>query len=230
MSKAELKRAIIAARNARNSASQSLKRLADIKAPKGAKKALGVLRDKLRSIRERMEERIPDLRKRLEAKRKGGAADAVKWAKSQIGKAETGTSNTGPYPVSECQEFTIGYDGVPWCGCFVAYAAIAKGGAKIPSKSRLAYTPYICADANANANGLRKVSPSDVRAGDFVVFDFDGGGADHVGIATGPFTSVTHCVEGNTSGSASGSQSNGGQVAYRERPLSQVACIARPAY
>lgn len=231
-SKAELKKAIANARKSKNAADAALKKLVDVHVPQPAKKARGGLIDKLRSVRDRMEERIPVLQKRLEAKRKSGADKAVKWAKAQIGHSESPYgSNTGPFPVSACQEFTIGYDGVPWCGCFVSYAAIHEGGANIPSKARLAYTPYICEDAAAGANGLHRVSPSAVKEGDLVVFDFDGGGADHVGIAVGPIRNgLTDCIEGNTSSGSSGSQDNGGGVFHRQRPVSQVACVARPDY
>lgn len=231
-SKTEIRRAIRDARKVKNSASAALRKLADLETPKGARKALQNLRQHLRSIHKKMAKRIPILRKRLAAKRKGGAEKAVRWARGQLGRTESPAgSNAGPFPVSACQTFTIGYDGVPWCGCFVAYAAIHEGGAKIPNKARLAYTPYICADANAGANGLTKVSLDDVRAGDLVVFNFDGGVPDHVGIADGPISGgLTDCIEGNTSSSSAGSQDNGGGVFRRRRPISQVACVARPDY
>ena len=230
-SKAELRRAIEAARKSKNSADKAIKKLVEVHVPKSAKKARGNLLDKLRAVRKRMEERIPVLKHRLEAKRHNGAADAVKWAKAQVGKTESpANSNKGPYPITDCQVFTIGYDGVPWCGCFVSLAA-SKGGASFPSKARLAYTPYICSDASAGINGLTKVSTSAVKPGDFVVFNFDGGVPDHVGLAVGPFKNgLTDAIEGNTSSGSSGSQDNGGGVYHRQRPISQVACVARPDY
>lgn len=230
-SKAELKRAIKDAREAKNAASTALRKLSDLKAPKGAKKALVNLRKQLRKVHKRMAERIPALRKRLESKRVSGADKAVKWAKNQVGTTESPYgSNRGPFPISACQEFTIGYDGVAWCGCFVAYAAIHEGGAHIPNKARLAYVPYIVSDASSGSNGLRKVSISECRKGDLICFNFDGGVADHVEIAVGPISGETDCVGGNTSGGTSGSQSNGGGVYRRHRPTYQVACVARPDY
>lgn len=231
-SKEELRKALAAARKSKNSADSAIKRLVDVHVPKQAKKARGNLLARLRRIAKRMAERIPVLRKRIKSKRKSGADKAVKWAKAQVNKTESPYgSNKGPYPVSECQVFTIGYDGVPWCGCFVAYAAIHVGGATIPNKARLAYTPYICADAGASTNGLTRVPFDQVKAGDLVVFNFDGGVPDHVGIAVGPFQGgLTRCIEGNTSSGAGGSQDNGGGVFPRSRPVSQVACVARPNY
>lgn len=231
-SKAELKRRLSAARKSKNAASKALKKLADLHVPGGAKKARVALLRRLRALVKRMAKRIPALRKRIEAKRKGGAEKAVKWAKAQIGRTESPAgSNTGPFPVTACQTFTLGYDGVPWCGCFVAYAAIHEGGAKIPNKARLAYTPYICADSAASTNGLHRVSLEEVRAGDLIVFNFDGGVPDHVELALGPvLDGLTDCVGGNTSAGASGSQDNGGGVFRRQRPTYQIACVARPDY
>ena len=232
-SEKQLERAIAEARKAKSSAAAAIKRLADLRVPKQAKKARSRLLDRLRSVVKKMAKRIPLLRKRLAAKRRDGAKKAVRWAKAQVGRTESPYgSNRGPFPVSACQEFTIGYDGVPWCGCFVAYAAIKNGGAAIPNKARLAYTPYIVADANAGANGLRAVPLSQCQEGDLVVFDFaPGSGADHVGIAAGPITGgLTDCIEGNTSAGSGGSQDNGGGVFRRRRPVSQVACVARPDY
>ncbi len=231
-SEAELKRAIEKARKAKNSADHAVKELVDLHVPKQARKARLNLLAHLRRLAKKMAKRIGILRRRLESKRSDGAEKAVRWARAQINRTESpADSNTGPFPVSACQEFTIGYDGVPWCGCFVAYAAIHEGRADIPLRARLAYTPYICEDAAAGANGLHRVSPSAVKEGDLVVFDFDGGGADHVGIAVGPIRNgLTDCIEGNTSSGSSGSQDNGGGVFHRQRPVSQVACVARPDY
>lgn len=227
-----LRKALADARKAKHSADVAIKRLVDTKVPHNAKKAKGNLLDRLRSILRRMAERIPALRKRLQAKRRDGGKKAARWANDQTGVTESPpSSNRGPFPITACQVFTIGYDGVAWCGCFVAYAAIKIAGARIPSKARLAYTPYIVSDAKAQTNGLRAVPVSEAQDGDLIVFDFDGGGADHVGLCVGPTVNgMTDCVEGNTSSDSTGSQSNGGGVFERHRPISQVAVCARPDY
>lgn len=231
-SKEQLRRKLAQARKAERASDRAVKELVDLHVPGPARKARLRLLARLRKIARRMAARIPRLKARLEAKRRSGADKALAWAKRQVGTTESPPySNRGPFPITECQTFTIGYDGVPWCGCFVAYAAIHEGGAKVPNKARLAYTPYICADASAGVNGLRRVGVSEIQKGDLVVFDFDGGGADHVEIALGPaHNTVTDCIGGNTSPSAQGSQSNGGGVYRRQRPISQVACVARPDY
>ena len=231
-SKAELKRAIDNARKAKNSADKAIKKLVDVHVPKNAKKARGSLLDKLRSILHRMEERIPLLRKRLEAKRKGGGDKAATAFSKYLGITESPPySNKGPFPISEAQKFIIGYDGVAYCGCVAGYFAIKVGGAKINVKARLAYVPYIAQDARAGSNGLKAVSISSVSRGDLICFNFDGGVEDHVGMALGPVVNgMVDCVEANTSPGTSGSQSNGGGIYRRQRPISQVACVARPDY
>ena len=60
-SKAELKKAIDDARKAKNSADKAIKKLVDVHVPQNAKKARGTLIDKLRAIRDRMAERIPEI-------------------------------------------------------------------------------------------------------------------------------------------------------------------------
>lgn len=231
-SKAELKKAIDDARKAKNSADHAIKKLVDVHVPKNAKKARGTLIDKLRSIVQRMEERIPALRKRLEAKRRGGGDKAANAFSKYLNISESPPySNKGPFPISESQKFILGYDGVPYCGCCAGFFAIEVGGAKIPSKARLAYVPYIGQDARAGINGLTLVPISQMRRGDLVGFNFDGGVEDHVAMALGPIVNgMTDCAEANTSSGTSGSQSNGGGIYRRQRPISQVAFVARPNY
>lgn len=230
--KDELRERLHDARLAKSSAEDAIKRLADLQVPEQAKADKKRLVRRLRRIARRMARRIPILRKRIAAKRKAGGEKAAAWALKQLGVTESPAgSNKGPYPVSHCQIFTIGYDGVPWCGCFVASAAVEEAGADIPAKARLAYTPYICADAAANTNGLRRISADEVERGDLVVFNFGSGIAKHVGLALGPISGgMTDAAEGNTSSGTSGSQDNGGGVYRRSRPLSDVLCFARPDY
>lgn len=231
----ELRDRVTKARRASNSAERAIKDLADLRVPDGAHGARRDLIERIHKIDRAEEKRIKEIRKRIEEKRERGEAGpdaAVKWALEQVGVTESPYgSNAGPFPISECQEFCIGYDGVAWCGCFVDYAAVKVGGAKIPNHSRLAYTPYIDADAGSGSNGLREVSVNDAAKGDLVVFNFGSGGAKHVGLCIAPTSGgLVTCVEGNTSSGSSGDQANGGGVFQRQRPVSHVICIARPDY
>lgn len=134
--------------------------------------------------------------------------------------------------------------GWPWCGFAVFLAALAEGSvsAKYGLKQgrfNALYTPEIRAVAARGAFGLGAVSPRNARKGTGLLFDFGGGNGsevDHVGYAlgrvgedvkvgdttfrAGPGEIVA--VEGNTSYDSSGSQANGGAVAVRVRPISQV--------
>lgn len=230
--KDELRDKLAAAKKAKNSADDAIKELVDLKVPEQARADKKDLVKRLRRVSRKMRKRIPILKARLKAQKKRGGEKAGDWARDQVNVTESPYgSNKGPYPISHCQVFTIGYDGVAWCGCFTASAAVEEAGADIPLKARLAYTPYICADASAGTNGLTRVPFDQVQEGDLVVFNFGSGIAKHVGLAVGPFSNgYTDCIEGNTSSGSSGSQDNGGGVFRRQRPVSHVICVARPDY
>jgi hypothetical protein len=129
-----------------------------------------------------------------------------------------------------------------WCGVVAGSKAFAKG-TRPPSglhwgSGTYAYVPFIVSDARFGANGLQVVSAANVKRGDIVCFDWDGGVADHTGFfdawvdkAGGYFKTV----EGNTSPDDSGNQSNGGGIFRRgEQPrqgdtrrLGQVEAFVR---
>jgi hypothetical protein len=74
---------------------------------------------------------------------------------------------------------------------------------------------------------------SGYKLGDVVVFDFDGNKTiDHVGIVESVSADgkTLTCLEGNTSLSTSGSQSNGGGVFRKSRSVSIVHGAFRPDY
>jgi len=119
-----------------------------------------------------------------------------------------------------------GYVG-PWCAVFVSYCLNEAGFKHVsPNQARWAYCPYMVNDAREHDNGLVAVSAAQVEPGDVVLYDWDGGVSDHVGlfeewIVAG---STFHAVEGNTS---FGNDSNGGVFMRRERSVSQVEQFAR---
>ena len=134
--------------------------------------------------------------------------------------------------------------GYPWCAMSVFTAALEHGaisgktGIRDQSWNAL-YTPTIQSMAANGQYGLHAVSVKNgITRGVGVLFDFDGGGVDHIGVALGkpgqkvhaanqwwtPARNQVVCVEGNTSyEGAKGSQSNGGCVAVRIRDLSLIA-------
>lgn len=122
----------------------------------------------------------------------------------------------------------FGMSGVPYCAMFASYCLDWAGVtcAGMPS----AYCPDI---VNAGMDAGAAVSCEDAEAGDLVLFDWGGDGlADHVGIVeeNHPGEGYMTTIEGNTSSGASGSQSNGGVVARRQRGYGSVCCVVRPNY
>jgi hypothetical protein len=132
----------------------------------------------------------------------------------------------------------------PYCAMGLFTAALqhgseaAKTGLKDERWNAL-YTPTIQQMARDGRFGLRAVSIRNggIKKGTGVLFDFDGGGVDHVGIALGkpgqvviingqkwrPKRSQVVTVEANTSlEGKSGSQSDGGCVAIRIRDLNLI--------
>lgn len=136
--------------------------------------------------------------------------------------------------------------GFPWCALTVFVAALSHESKSADYGLRRGlfnalYTPEIQAVANRGSFGLSAISKSAIKKGSGVLFDFDGGGVDHIGLALGapgvavfaggktwrPSASQVVCVEGNTSYDGGGSQSNGGCVAVRIRDLSLIATAFR---
>ena len=69
----------------------------------------------------------------------------------------------------------------------------------------------------------RKIPVSRIERGDILIFDWNGGEADHIGVARGAeYDGEVPTVEANTSPSNAGSQSNGDGVYKRIRPTSTI--------
>jgi hypothetical protein len=134
--------------------------------------------------------------------------------------------------------------GFAWCGFSVFTSALAEGSkaAKaglLEGKFNALYTPEIRTTAAACRFWLKQVSLRQIQHGTMLEFDFGGSNGtevDHVGYALGapgeavevdgkmlkPKKSEVVTVEGNTSYDDAGSQSNGGCVAVKIRPLSVI--------
>lgn len=169
-------------------------------------------RAKLQRRIKRAAQRIIRLETKAQAARRGPDR-AVKAFKKDIGKTEQPPgSNWGPY-VSKVIKFT-GYSGpVYWCGCAACWWIVRKGRANIPTKIRLGYAGYIADDARHNRNGLTTVS-SPVKAGLGTLWNYE-----HIVMTLGEVVAgYAKTGEGNTS-SSDGSQSNGGGVFPKSRPL-----------
>ena len=175
--------------------------------------------------RERRRARKPMLKRRYEA-HKAGARAAINWARKQIGTTEDPKGSNWGHPVQDWITFTGYREHVLWCGCFVAYAVVEKGGAEIPQRIRLGLDTNINSDAPAGRNGFeRAVSVNEAKPGDIATFNFR-----HIALVAGPTRNgMIHTIDGNSSAS-NGSNNNGGEVAEHKRSTSLVTCVGRLHY
>jgi hypothetical protein len=148
-------------------------------------------------------------------------------AESHVGVAEhPARSNWGlPFPAGWEKRF--GFDGgVSWCGCFAGSMILDAGG---HATSRVAFCPYIEADARSKANGFDLWKPNHnegVEPGWLVLFNWSGGSeAEHVEVVKEIHSDHLVCVGGNTSGT---NPSDGGMVGVETRPYSVTLGYARP--
>lgn len=111
-----------------------------------------------------------------------------------------------------------GKKGQPWCASFVSYIynfTDAPMG-KIDHEEGFCYVPTLV--SKAKAHGWITKEP---KAGDIVCFDWQlDGKADHTGIFVKWIDATTfETIEGNTSPTNKGSQSNGGMVCKKVRDV-----------
>ncbi len=107
----------------------------------------------------------------------------------------------------------------PWCMAFVQWC-FDQVGIPLPLKT---------ASCSALLSWYQKNQPESVRRtpqpGDIIIYDFG-----HTGIVENAGSETVTAIEGNTSPSAAGSQSNGGQVCRRTRKTTLVTAYIRPDY
>lgn len=135
----------------------------------------------------------------------------------------------------------FGSNGVPWCSIFEWWCGNeAPGSNPIPHNFNAAY----CQDdvvgkkggtwimKKTASNDTKKAGLSKVKYGDVIDFDFGKNNLtrQHTGFAIGRSGEYYITIEGNTSTTEKGSQSNGGCVAIRRRHYKEVCSIARPKY
>lgn len=151
------------------------------------------------------------------------ATDVLNVARGQIGYNRWDDPNPGTiygrwYAQSHGSYY--GQSGVPFCAMFDSWVFDQAGAscAGLPN----AYCPYILNAAKAAGRIVNKTS---AQPGDVVLFNWDGGVVDHVGIVEKNYGSYIQTIEGNTT-------INGvsGAVGRRTRNWSVVAAIVRPYY
>lgn len=114
-----------------------------------------------------------------------------------------------------------GASGVPFCAMFVSWV-FAQAGAKCAGLPE-AYCPYIL--NKARSAGAILSDKTKAQPGDVVLFDWDGGVVDHVGIVELNKGSYIQTIEGNTT-----INGRSGSVGRRTRAWSTVAAVIRPSY
>ena len=150
--------------------------------------------------------------------------DILKIAEKEIGTKESpANSNKQKYGVA------YGMNGVAWCVIFVWYLF------QEADASELFYDGGKVASCSAVMNYAKKNNQwvtSNYQPGDLVIFDFSNTNSttDHIGIVKEVSGKTLITIEGNTSSTNSGEQSNGGMVCQKERDVSLVVGAYRPEY
>ena len=119
-------------------------------------------------------------------------------------------------------------DSVWWCMLFVSMCLDECG--QIDSIGGFSFNTDYTVNKVRQHPTAYFVSVYDAEPGDVVIFDWDGGGTDHVGFVEKNLGGGTlQTIEGNTSSGSYGSQSAGNGVWRRVRN-SSIAYVIRPAY
>ncbi len=118
----------------------------------------------------------------------------------------------------------FGLDGVPWCAIFVSYcfavgAGVVLGGGRSYLRG-MASVPLL-EEWLRDTDQWLSTGPA---PGDLVLFDWDGGAPDHVGLVERAGHGGLVTIEGNT---AVGNDVDGGSVMRRERPAQGVVGYGR---
>jgi cell wall-associated NlpC family hydrolase len=127
-----------------------------------------------------------------------GAEGAVRWALSQDGVEESPLGSNCGGPINGWQRRTGTPCGTAWCGVFV-HESFLRAGIDLPNW--IASVPTTWSNARAGHGGLKAVSKNQIKRGDIVIFQWDTGSVDHMGLATQdwPGTGRLATIEGNTS-------------------------------
>lgn len=152
------------------------------------------------------------------------AGEMLDWCRRHLGYVEGPRNNETPFGAH------TGYQFQPWCGSFTDTGFDEIGMGSEPSS---VYTPSGAAGYQRAGAWISRGGP--VQPGDVVYFDWQGGtsarGVDHVGIVEAVLPDGRiQTIEGNTSATDRGSQSNGGGVYRRQRPRGVIAGFGRPHY
>jgi hypothetical protein len=160
---------------------------------------------------------------RAKQRRQEKAAGNVFPKAEELGRHEVGTKESPPD--SNRVKYSTWYGVIgSWCAMFVSWC-MAKAGSKVFAQGRfVAYVPNLLASAHQGHGDMRVVSAEHARHcdRDLALWNFPGEDhhPNHVSFVTRIDGNTVHSLDGNTS--ETGSQSNGGEVMYRERSISLV--------
>ena len=138
----------------------------------------------------------------------------------------------------------FGMNGEPWCAEYSWWCGWKAAGENqknnpIAKSASAAYIEDLTVAEKdgkyilkQTANNKKKEAAlPKVKFGDEISFNFNGGNSrQHTALVVSRWGNYYWCIEGNTSFSEKGSQSNGGCVALRERYYTTGVCIVRPDY
>lgn len=160
----------------------------------------------------------------------GTVSDLLKVARGEIGYSRWTDPKAGTKYGRWYAELTkssyFGTSGVPYCAMYVSWCLKQAG---VTCKG---FPGASCGAILAAAKAAKKtVSKASAKAGDIVMFSWDGDSSpEHVGIIETVHSTYFTTIEGNTSSGSSGSQSNGGGVYRRTRSKSVVCAVIRPDF
>lgn len=149
---------------------------------------------------------------------KGTAARLLEVAQAEVGRKE-GTKYGAWYEKwvdKDPNNYDFGGPGVPYCAMFVSWC-LDKAGVKCAGFPG-AYCPTILNVARAAG---KLVPTKDAKPGDIVLFDWDGGVPDHVGIVKANDGRTLRTIEGNA---------DNGWVVEKGQGYGVVAGIVRPDF
>lgn len=116
----------------------------------------------------------------------------------------------------------------PWCAVWVWWVLAQCGGSKLLNGGKKTASCSVLADY-AKKKGLWVTG--NYQPGDLVFMNFSNTTAtQHIGIVEKAKDGYVYTIEGNTSSGDTGSQSNGGMVAKRQRALKYIVGGYRPKY
>ena len=162
-----------------------------------------------------------------------GAQDVLANAARRIGYR----APSDPQPGSEAGRYWAAKSGQAWLAgpstsiwwCMLFVSMVFDEAGQVDAIGGWTYNTDVCI-SHARARGLPFVTAAQAHPGDVVIFNWNGGPTDHVGVVERNLGGGwIQTIEGNTSSGAAGSQSAGNGV-WRRRRHDSIAAIIRPAW